>query len=38
MVKISGGFYTPLYTKATQIKIKVEPFFMDKYPVTNGEF
>ncbi|MGE5845543.1 MAG: formylglycine-generating enzyme family protein, partial [Ignavibacteria bacterium] len=39
MVLISGGYYTPLYMEETGgTKIKVEPFYMDVYPVTNAQF
>lgn len=39
MVLISGGYYTPLYMEETgETKIKVEPFYMDVYPVTNAQF
>jgi len=39
MVLISGGVYTPLYgAKKDSITVKVEPFYMDKYPVTNAQF
>ncbi len=39
MVLISGGFYTPLYgSKNNRLQMKVAPFFIDKYPVTNKEF
>lgn len=37
MVKISGGTYKPLYSKNEEVR-KVGSFFMDIYPVTNGEF
>lgn len=39
MILIPGGTYTPLYgSKNNQLKIKVAPYFIDKYPVTNKEF
>lgn len=39
VVLISGGIYTPLYgEKNNNLKIKVAPFFIDKYPVTNAQF
>lgn len=39
MVLITGGVYTPLYgSKKDGIKIKVVPFYLDKYPVTNSQF
>jgi formylglycine-generating enzyme len=39
MVFIKGGNYTPLYgSSKTGIKIKVLPFYLDKYPVTNAQF
>ncbi|HVO76065.1 MAG TPA: formylglycine-generating enzyme family protein [Ignavibacteriaceae bacterium] len=37
MVCIPDGYYTPLY-KDSESKIKVESFYMDVYPVTNGQF
>jgi formylglycine-generating enzyme len=36
MVLVSGGSYKPLYS--SDERIKVESFYMDKYPVTNREF
>ena len=38
MVKIEGGSYRPLYLKKDTSLIKVKPFQLDKYPVTNAEF
>lgn len=39
MVFIPGGIYKPLYgSKNISLEIKVAPFFIDKYPVTNKEF
>ncbi|MFO7447332.1 MAG: formylglycine-generating enzyme family protein [Ignavibacteriaceae bacterium] len=39
MVYVSGGIYTPLYKKSEETgKQKVDPFFMDAYPVTNAEY
>jgi len=39
MVYISGGDYIPLYKDDSgENKIKVEPFYMDVYPVTNAQF
>jgi len=39
MAMISGGLYTPLYgDKNNDVKIKVAPFYIDKYPVTNAQF
>ena len=38
MVKIEGGSYRPLYLKKDTTLIKVKPFQLDKYPVTNAEF
>lgn len=39
MVLISGGIYTPLYGSKKEDKgIKVLPFCIDKYPVTNAQF
>ena len=38
MVKIEGGSYRPLYLKKETSLIKVKPFQLDKYPVTNAEF
>jgi formylglycine-generating enzyme required for sulfatase activity len=36
---ISGGIYKPLYgVKSNSTEIKVAPFYIDKYPVTNEEF
>lgn len=36
---ISGGTYTPLYAASkNNLKIKVAPFYMDKYPVTNLQY
>lgn len=37
MVKVSGGYYLPLYGKEEN-KQKVDDFLIDKYPVTNAEF
>jgi formylglycine-generating enzyme required for sulfatase activity len=37
MVLIPGGNYIPLYGNNT-IFVKVEPFFIDIYPVTNADF
>ena len=36
MVKIEGGSYRPLYLKKETSLIKVKPFQLDKYPVTNA--
>ncbi|WP_154396273.1 SUMF1/EgtB/PvdO family nonheme iron enzyme, partial [Neisseria gonorrhoeae] len=38
MVQIEGGSYRPLYLKKDTGLIKVKPFKLDKYPVTNAEF
>lgn len=39
MVAISGGVYTPLYVaKNDSVEIRVAPFFIDKYPVTNVQY
>lgn len=39
MATIGGGIYTPLYAaKKDSVKIKVAPFFIDKYPVTNEQY
>jgi formylglycine-generating enzyme len=38
MVKISGGYYYPLYSTEENLKEKVEPFLIDKYAVTNEDF
>jgi formylglycine-generating enzyme len=39
MVYISAGYYTPLFKDETGAgKVKVEPFYMDEYPVTNAQF
>lgn len=37
MVEIQGGMYSPLYSLDSQ-KVKVQPFLMDAYPVTNSDF
>lgn len=37
MALIKGGFYTPLYSLDSQ-KVDVNSFYMDVYPVTNGDF
>jgi formylglycine-generating enzyme required for sulfatase activity len=39
MVKISEGYYSPLYKSGEKdSRQKVESFYMDVYPVTNSEF
>ena len=38
MTKVEGGSYRPLYLKKETSLIKVKPFQIDKYPVTNAEF
>lgn len=39
MVCISAGYFTPLFKDETDAgKIKIEPFYMDVYPVTNAQF
>lgn len=37
MVTVKGGVYLPLYGTADKT-VKVDPFLMDIYPVTNAEF
>lgn len=37
MVRVEGGELTPLYTVGPRT-VKVEPFLIDRYPVTNSEF
>lgn len=37
MILIKGGTYVPLYS-LDSVKTKVDPFYIDKYPVTNKEF
>lgn len=37
MVPIAGGSFTPLYTIDSQ-QIKVEPFLLDAFPVTNQQY
>lgn len=39
MVRITGGTYTPMYVKAgSDETVNVEPFLLDRYPVTNAEY
>lgn len=39
MVYVEGGTYTPLYTSPTDTAAqRVEPFFLDRHPVTRAEF
>jgi formylglycine-generating enzyme len=39
MISIKGGFYSPLYKGGEgEIKLKVEPFLLDKHQVTNEQF
>ncbi len=39
MVYIAGGEFTPLYKSVNGAeKVKVKPFYMDAYPVTNNKF
>lgn len=38
MVYIKGGEFLPLYKKEGEKSIKVEPFMIDAFPVTNGEY
>lgn len=38
MAFISGGYYTPVYTKKDEPKQKVNSFYMDVYAVTVGEY
>lgn len=38
MVLISGGYYTPVYTKKDEPKQKVNSFYMDVYAVTVEEY
>ena len=37
MVRVNGGTYLPFYTPDDE-QIRVEPFYIDKYHVTNQEF
>lgn len=37
MALVKGGTYTPLYG-TDSARVKVNDFYMDKYPVTHGEF
>ncbi|MBB6682204.1 formylglycine-generating enzyme family protein [Aequorivita sp. 609] len=37
MAKVKGGVFLPLYGTADQL-VKVDPFLMDVYPVTNEEY
>jgi formylglycine-generating enzyme required for sulfatase activity len=37
MVTVKGGVYIPLYGAADKT-VKIEPFMMDVYPVTNADF
>lgn len=37
MARIQSGAYTPLYSPDTS-KVQVQAFFLDRYPVTNGQF
>jgi formylglycine-generating enzyme len=37
MVLVKGGTYTPLYG-TDSLAVNVQPFYIDPYPVTNGEF
>jgi len=38
MVKISSGYYRPIYQSAEMSKLKVPTFYMDIYAVTNADF
>jgi len=38
MALIEGGNYKPLYFDSTTTNMKVNSFYMDKYPVTNADF
>lgn len=38
LIPVAGGEYIPLYLKPDTPKIKVKPFQIDKYPVTNQQF
>jgi len=38
MVLIPSGYYEPLFKNDSSEKEKVEKFYLDVYPVTNGEF
>ena len=38
MTLIKGGNYKPLYFDSTTTNMKVNSFYMDKYPVTNTDF
>ena len=37
MVLIKGGQYVPIYSTDSQ-KVVVKSFYMDVYPVTNGDY
>jgi len=38
MVYISGGSYIPMYKDDDDKERKVEPFYIDQYPVTNADY
>ena len=38
MVYIPGGTYIPMYKDGDDKERKVEPFYIDQYPVTNGDY
>ena len=38
MVPINGGTFVPLYGATTKKPVKVEPFSIDVYPVTNAQY
>ncbi|WP_348798462.1 formylglycine-generating enzyme family protein [Flavobacterium adhaerens] len=38
MVTISGGSFVPLYGATTEKPVKIDPFKIDIYPVTNAQF
>lgn len=39
MVLVGGGTYTPLYRGfAGETEVRVDPFYLDVYPVTNAEY
>jgi sulfatase modifying factor 1 len=38
MARIAGGWYTPLYTMEGMSRMRVEPFALDRRPVTRRDF
>lgn len=38
MVPINGGTFVPLYGATTKKPVKVEPFKLDVYPITNAQY